>query len=191
MILETGWFVTRDEHRADGSYPLPPHEYCYIVIDRFHVYRRLIIPKSRQVMVSWLIASYLVANFLLNQNELNVYQTKREEDAQEFMERVFFLYNHLPEWIRKIRPKQPSQKENRMKLELPEWGSKILGVPSGGDIVRSKTMTRFVSDECNFQPEAKASLRAAAPALGTTGKMYFISSANAGGIQQGLIEGNW
>jgi len=185
MILETGWFVTRDEHRHDGNFPLPQYPYCYVVHDR------LIIPKSRQVMITWLVAAFCVASALITKNEQSIYQTKREDDAAAFMERVFFLYNHLPEWIRKIRPKLPPQKENKMKLELPTQSSKVWGVPSGAEVVRMHTITRFVADEANFQPDAKASLRAAAPAIGDTGQMIYISSANAGGIQQGLMEGNW
>lgn len=191
MILESGWFVTRNEHRHDGNFPLPSYPYCYVVLREFTTYDRLIVPKSRQVMITWLVAAFCVASALITKNEQSIYQTKREDDAAAFMERVFFLYNHLPEWIRKIRPKLPPQKENKMKLELPTQSSKVWGVPSGAEVVRMHTITRFIADEANFQPEAKASLRAAAPAIGDTGQMIYISSANAGGIQQGLIEGSW
>lgn len=191
MILATGWFVTKDEHRADGNFPFPGHPYHYVVLRELSTCSRLIFPKSRQVMMTWLTAAYLVACILLNKNELNLYQTKREEDAHAFMERVFFLYDHLPEWLRKIRPQPPVQKVNKMKLELPTQRSKIWGLPSGGDAVRMHTVTRFIADEANFQPEAKASLRAVAPTLGDSGQLIYISSANAGGIQEGLIAGKW
>jgi hypothetical protein len=191
MIFRTGWFITRDEHRADGHFPLPDFQYCADVLEEYVNYKLIILTKSRQMLITWITAAYLVACALINKNELSIYQTKREEDAQSFMERVHFLYNHLPEYLRKIRPKQPPQKENKMKLELITQESRVWGIPSGGDVVRMQTITRFVSDECNFQPEAKASLRAMAPALGEAGQAIYISTACAGGIQIGLIAGEW
>ncbi len=191
MILKSGWFVTRDEHRADGYFPIMDEPYCRYLLNEYATYRLLIVPKSRQVLVTWLTAAFLVACALLNKTELSIYQTKREDDAIAFMEREFFLYNHLPGWLQKIRPKQPPQRENKMKLELITQNSRIHGVPSGGDVVRMHTIRRFVADECNFQPEAKASLRAMAPALGDVGQAIYMSSANLGGIQEGLIAGNW
>lgn len=191
MILKSGWFVTRDEHRADGNFPIPDLDYIRWIITDLHSGDKLIITKSRQVMVTWCVAAYLVYDVLILKNRLNIYQTKREDDATAFMERVFFLYNHLPLWIQKIRPRVTGVKENRMKLELPTQQSRVWGIPSGPDVVRMHTMSRFVSDECNFQPEAKASLRAAAPSAGDGGQLVYISSANAGGIQEGLIRGDW
>lgn len=191
MILETGWFITKDEHRADGAFSLPDDAYSRAVLHELFTERLLVIPKSRQMRMTWFIAAYLVVKVLTLRNLLAIYQTKREDDALAFMERVYFLYNHLPAWIRKIRAKHVPAKENRYKLEVPKAGNKIWGIPSGADVIRMNTVTIFVSDEVNFQPEAKGSLRAAGPSLGATGQGIWLSTANAGGLIQQLVKGSW
>lgn len=191
LILESGWFITKDEHRADGEYPFPAHPYCHHYLSTLCRERLVLVPKSRQVMITWLTAGYLVAQALLRRNLLAIYQTKREDDALAFMERVYFLYNHLPAAIRKIRPKQMPPKENKFRLEIVSHSSKIQGIPSGADVIRSNTVSIFVADEVNFQPEAKASLRAAGPSLGKTGQGIWISSANQGGLIPQLVKGQW
>ena len=191
MILETGWFITKDEHRADGAFPILDETYTRAILHEFYTERLIVLPKSRQMLASWLVAAYLVAKLLTTNNLLAIYQTKREDDALSFMERCYWIYNRLPAWLRKIRAKQTGPKENRYKLEVPKSGSKIWGIPSGADVIRMNTVSIFVSDEVNFQPEAKGSLRAAGPSLGATGQGIWLSSANAGGLIPLLVKGSW
>jgi len=191
FILDTGFFKTKDEHRSDGKFAIPDFEYCRVVLTTVATERLIVIPKSRQVLITWLMACYAVAAALTRKNQLIIYQTKREEDALSFMGRVYFLYDHLPAWLRTIRPRLLPPKENKYKLELPAQHSKIWGIPSGADIIRSNTVSIFISDETNFQPEAKASLRAAGPSLGQTGQGIWISSANLGGVMEQLVAGKW
>lgn len=191
LILDTDFFKTKDEHRSDGEFPIPPLDYCRVVLNILCTERLIVIPKSRQVMITWLVCAYLIARAITRRNQLIVYQTKREEDALSFMSRVYFMYDHLPGWIRQIRPRTLPPKENKYKLELTSQSSKIWGIPSGADIIRSNTVSIFFSDEVNFQPEAKASLRAAGPSLGSKGQGIWVSTANLGGLVEQLVAGKW
>jgi len=191
FILDTGFFKTKDEHRSDGEFSLPDLAYCRIVLETLCKERLVVMPKSRQVLCTWLVGSYLLARALTKRNQLIIMQTKREEDALSFMGRLYFMYDHLPGWIRQIRPRQMPPKENKYKIELPQQHSKIWGIPLGADIIRSNTVSIFFSDEVNFQPEAKQSLRAAGPSLGSKEQGIWISSANLGGLMEQLVAGKW
>lgn len=190
MILETGWFLTRDEHRADGEYPLPDQPNLRSLLTEFCREPLVLVPKSRQILVTWSVAAYAIAKALTQKHFLAIYQTKREDDAQSFMDRVRFMYDHLPDWLREIRPREKAPRDNRMRLELVTQDSKVWGIPSGADIIRMNTVSLFIADEVDFQPEAKASLRAAAPSL-DGGQGIWISSLALGGLMTQLIHGEW
>lgn len=189
MILSTGWFVTRDEDNPAGEeFPLPDKAYLRYLLTEFCKHQRIILPKSRQVLVSWAMAAYGLARLLTRKHFLAIYQTKREEDALSFMNRVQFLYRHMPEHIRAARP---ANLENSSKLELPGTDGRFWGIPQGADIIRSNTVSLLLADEVNFQPNARASLRAAMPSLGKTGQGIWASSAAAGGLMEKLIHATW
>ena len=189
LILSTGWFLTRDEDNPDGiNHPIPDKQYTRYILHECCAAPRLVLPKSRQVMVSWLLAAYGLARCLTRKHFLAIYQTKREDDSVGFIDRVHFLYRHLPEEVRAARP---ANLDNSTKIEFDGTDCKFWGIPQGADIIRSNTVSLFMSDEVNFQPNARASLRAAMPSLGKTGQGIWVSSANAGGLMEKLIHATW
>lgn len=189
LILGSGWFLTRDEDNPDGqNHPIPDKDYTRYILKEFCTYQRIIIPKSRQIMISWLMAAYGLARCLTRKHFLAIYQTKREEDAVGFIDRVHFLYSHLPKEIQEARK---ANLDNSLKCEFEASDAKFWGIPQGSDIIRSNTVSLFLADEVNFQPNARASLRAAMPSLGKTGQGIWVSSANAGGLMTKLIHADW
>lgn len=189
MILGTEWFVTRDEDDPDGrELPLPDKAYLRYLIEQYEKYPRIIIPKSRQLLLTWSWAAYGLAFCLTRKHSLVIYQTKREEDSIGFINRVHFLYRHLPKVIQECRP---ANLDNSSKIEFPKQDCRFWGIPQGADIIRSNTVSLLFSDEVNFQPNARASLRAATPSLGKNGKGIWGSSANAGGLLINLIHADW
>jgi len=189
LILDTGWFVTRDEDDPEGKEkPLPDKPYLRYLFTQYERYPRIIIPKSRQLLLTWSWAAYGLAYLLTRKHFLGIYQTKREEDSIGFMNRMHFLYRHLPN---EIQARRPANLENSSKLELPKSDARFWGIPQGADIIRSNTVSLFLSDEVNFQPNARASLRAAMPSLGKNGRGIWGSTANAGGLMINLIAANW
>lgn len=189
LILDTKWFVTRDEDDPEGrERPLPDKAYLRYLLQQYELYPRILIPKSRQLLLTWSWAAYGLAYCLTRKHVLVIYQTKREEDSIGFMNRVHFLYRHLPNGVQEIRP---ANLENSSKLEIPKMDARFWGIPQGADIIRSNTVSLFFSDEVNFQPNARASVRAAMPSLGKNGRGIWGSSANAGGLMIDLIAANW
>lgn len=189
LILDSQWFVTRDEDDPDGrELPLPDKDYLRLLINEYEQEDRILIPKSRQLLLTWSWAAYGLAWCLTRKHILVVYQTKREEDSIGFMNRVHFLYRHLPPRVQELRQ---ANLDNSSKIEFGKSDCRFWGIPQGADIIRSNTVSLLFSDEVNFQPNARATLRAATPSLGKNGKGIWGSSANAGGLMINLIHADW
>lgn len=193
MCLSSGWFLTRDEDDPDAEEkPLPDWPYLRHLINEYCVCaeKRIpcLIPKSRQLLMTWSWAAYGLARALTWKHKLIVYQTKREEDSVSFMGRVHFLYRHMPPEIRNARK---AYLDNTLKLEIESSDVKFMAIPQGADIIRSNTVSLLFLDELNFQPQARASIRAAIPSLGKNGQLICGSSANAGGMMEQLINATW
>lgn len=193
LILATDWFKTRDEDDPEADVKsLPNKDYLRFLLNEYCTcYTQRIpclIPKSRQLLMTWSWAAYGLARMLTWKHKLIIYQTKREEDSVGFMGRVHFMYRHLPE---EIRAERPAYLDNTLKLELPGSDVKFWAIPQGADIIRSNTVSLLFLDELNFQPNARASLRAAVPSLGKHGQLIAGSSANAAGLMEKLIHATW
>lgn len=150
--------------------------------------RILAVEKSRQMIVTWLVSAYALWRAKFHDHQLVLWQSKREDDAanvvfnkEPFIARISFMETHLPQHLRTAQfPRAGSYGQ----LMFPN-GSRIWGVPEGGDIIRSNTASLIIADEAAFQPEFDASISAALPAIKGTGQGQFvaISSAEPGAFQ--------
>jgi len=143
----------------------------------------LAVEKSRQVMATWLCCAYLLWRAKFRPHQLILVQSKREDDAANlvfnkdpFIGRISFMEAHLPPFLQTANfPRAGSYGQ----LIFPN-GSRILGIPEGGDIIRSNTASVIFSDEAGFQPEFGASFTAALPSIKGGGQYIAISSAEPG-----------
>jgi hypothetical protein len=190
FILGTGYFHTKDEHDLKvAKKPLPDKPYARAYLHELVTEQYVIVPKSRQMVITWLTMGYLVARLLTGSNLLIIAQTKREDDAESLVERAKFLYGHLPAWIRKARPRILPPKDAKGELVLPGSHSKLWGIPQGADVIRSNTVSIYYGDELDFQPESRASIRAAMPSIIGGGQFIGTSTVELGGVMEELING--
>jgi len=144
--------------------------------------------KCRQIMATWFGCVVSVWDVLFHPGRLVFLQSKREAEAlgnesvgDGLLGRCKFIIRHIPG----LEITMPQLKLNRAftteKIELPFNNSMLWGVPEGGDIIRSHTLSGLFSDECGFQPEFGNAYAAAMPGLRGTGTwLYAISTANPG-----------
>lgn len=184
-----GFVKTVDEHDPDNPIrPFPREkEYIQLLIIFLLHFPVLAIPKSRQMMVSWTVAAFNVWAAWRRDMSLLLYQTKKEDDAKAMVSkgdkdptggRMSFIINHLPGNIGDPQVRiGPGNKINEL---VHKNGSRIVGVPQGGDQVRSYTPTVFTADEMAFQDEAESAWNAIQPAVAKGGRVIAISTVNAG-----------
>jgi len=137
--------------------------------------RLLLIPKSRQMMLTWLMVALYLHNAQFTDGRLIFFQSKKEEDAFALIERAWFIYEHQPEWL-----KRPAT-HTKAEIYFPKHYSKIRGVPQGADQIRSYTSSGILIDEAAFQPEVENAYTALKPSIdGGGGSVTMVSSADPG-----------
>lgn len=194
---------TKDEHDpVNPVKPFPVKEYNIWAFTHMLACEKLLIPKSRQIMVSWMLAAYACWFVRTQPHCLVIAQSKKADDANELVSlgkdnpcagRVDFIEQHLPSWLRDPfvcsgqgnKVGQLVYSPTRVSAEgvrVPWYGSRIMAVPQGADQVRGKTVSLFLSDESAFQEEFKNSVVALLPALmSPTSSTRFVSVSSVNG----------
>jgi hypothetical protein len=193
--LETfaSYVATKDEH-AEGeasirSFPTREEKgYIWEILDTVQREQLVAIEKSRQIMVTWLMCMYCLWVAKFQKNRLVFIQSKKEEDAANLVfngdwqnARISFMEMNLPVALRSDIAPSYSQ------LVFTDNGSKIWGIPEGGEKIRSYTASVIFADEFAYQPEAEEAWVAAQPAIRGGGKFVAASSVKSGAYMRQLI----
>lgn len=175
---------TNDEH--DSINPVkrfPDIPYLKVLCDLWFYEPLLLVPKSRQMLITWLFVSCYLWDTQFKRGRLNFFQSKKEEDADRLIQRAHFIWEHQPDWIKQLFPAEYTF----CHLKFPLGHSEIWGVPQGGDQIRQYTSSGLFSDEMAFQPDAEDAYSGAKPTITGGGRFTGVSSANPGFFQY-LIE---
>lgn len=181
------WVKTKDEHDAAHpvkSFPIKP--YVGDVFREIKAAEILFLPKSRQLMVTWICCIYCLWLAKAFAHRLIYIQGKKEGDSAALVfnggksrnwdtARISFIESHLPDWLRD----DVEASSSPSRLLFPN-GSIIEAIPQGGDMVRSKVPSLVFSDEAAFQPEFADAYTAMLPVCKQGGKLVAVSSANPG-----------
>ena len=106
---------------------------------------RLVILKARQLGLTWLCAAYSLWLAMFRPLQLVVIISVNEDLAVEFLARIIFMLDRLPEWM---RPEIKSR--NRQMLEIVHkdgLNSIIQSMPTTAMGAQSKTPTLLILDE--------------------------------------------
>jgi len=166
--------IRRDENMNESSVErFPADEYLKYIFHQCFTKPKLGLDKSRQMRLTWLLMAYELFNAQFRQNELITCQTKKEKDAdEELIKRADFMWKSQPTWLR------PNRKYSFCRFEVPETNSLILGIPNGGDQIRSHNPSRHFLDESGFLEGEFESCRTAA--LACCKDIKLVSTANGG-----------
>ena len=173
--------VTRDEaDPASAVKAFPLHlEYIRLIWQELATKQKLVIAKSRQMLMSWLMAAFCVWWARYKPNQAVYWQTKAWDDAVAmvcmpsggFQARCQFIEDHLPPWMRS------DYKAAEGRIQYPN-GSIIQALAGGADKIRGKTASVYVSDEFAFQEDQEGVYTAVAPLIQKGAKAIFISTPN-------------
>ena len=184
-----GWFWvtrfvrTRDEADTESIKPFPDKPYLEAIWREIDASQRVVIAKSRQLMISWVLCAYAVWFARFHAHKTVLWQTQKEPDAFQMVclagaakdggvtARCQFIERHLPEWMRL------PVKESAGILGYPN-GSVIQGIPGGKDQVRSRVASLIIEDEFAFQEEAAGVYQAVAPLIQKATKFIAVSTPN-------------
>lgn len=158
------------EHGHDSPYrPFPRLPYFAWVFDLFLTQKRLLVKKSREMLLSWCAVGYAVWLCQTRPRTRVVIQTNKETKAVDLVKGA-----GVPGYGRTLYERQ----SERMKQEFPltkemedqpsdaiSWknGSILQGVPSGADQIRMYHPSLVLYDEAAYIESFQASWAAAEP----------------------------
>lgn len=194
----TTWARTHDVHDSKNSIKsFPEKEYLKLLVSTWENENLLLVPKSRQMMMSWLFTTLYLWDTQFHNSRLTFFQSKKSDDADDLVKRAKFVWDNEPKFLKryyedgvfkelKVNPQHGGQ-HIQGKLIFPQINSEIRGIPEGGDIIRMHTATGILSDEIAFQPEAKAAYTAAKPTISSKGRFTGVSTAEDGTFFEDLV----
>ncbi len=178
----TTWVITQDEHDKVHPFKQFPGKLMYRVITRaWEEFPVLFIEKSRQIMITWIFAALYLWDCLFFKGRKVFLQSKRQEDANDILERSKTIYEQLLEQNFPGLPKARTISEKpgtATKLEFPDNRSVLRAIPQGPDIVRGPTTSGLLGDEVAFQFEAEKAYDAALPSIQGGGRYTGPSTPN-------------
>lgn len=173
---------TRDE--ADPEAPLktlPDYPYITALWSVLEADQRIVIAKSRQMMVSWIMAIFATWWARSKDHQAIFWQTQKWDDAciavataeGSALGRCHFIESNLP------APLRLPVRTQSGKVEYPN-GSYIQGLAGGADQIRGKVASVIIQDEFAFQPEAAGVYTAVVPLVQKKTKIILVSTPNGG-----------
>lgn len=184
----TNWAFTLDAHDPENPIkPFPEKDYLKALVSIWVKEKLLLVPKTRQMTMSWLFTSLYLWDTQFHHGKLTFFQSKKAEDADDLVKRAKFVYDHEPSFLKryvldgkfydlKVNP-QHNGKHTEGKMVFPDIYSEIRGIPEGGDVIRMHTASGILEDEMAFQPEAENAYTAAKPTISSKGRFTGVSTA--------------
>jgi len=179
--------LTVDEADAGSIKRFPDLPYLRRVCEAWENHRLLAIPKSRRMMLTWVMLALHLHLALFTPRSAVFVQSKKADDSEYLIgdNRMLFIYNHLPRWLRRYGLPEVRHKEYQLAFGN---GSIVRGIAQGPDQLRQYTATAVMCDEIAFWEQARGTWRALRPVVQGGGKVTLISSA-APGFFEAVVNG--
>lgn len=180
-----GWAVTTDEHdEANPHKILPDKEYLRLLAYAWVHEPLMVIPKSRQMMVTWLFCSIAVHQIMSRQSTSTAWISKKYDDAAAHIEqRIYSVAQRLPSdrfWVPDF-----THKNGYLKCANTDSYIQAMGEEAKG--LRQYTFSWVFDDETAFQEQASATIQAAMPTVKGGGRFTAVSSANGKEVFYGVV----
>lgn len=186
-VFQPGFVFTVDEHdEAEPTKRLPDKDYLRLMAYTWVHRDLLLVPKSRQLMVSWLFCSVGLHNLIARKSQRMAFISKKEEDADALLERAYDISQRLPHG----RLYVPEVRRVKNELTCSSTGSSMHAMNQTAKGLRSYTWSWIFSDEAAFQPEFDQMLTAAMAAVRGGGRMTAVSTPDGEETFYNLVSHN-
>lgn len=118
----------------------------------------IFILKARQLGLTWLCAAYALWKSMFRVNQLIVVISAKEDLAIQFLDRVKFMFDRLPEWMKPHVYKRTNQimhfgyeeKDNKGNMKVSGLNSQILSLTTTPSGAQSMTINLLILDEASL-----------------------------------------
>lgn len=170
FIREYMWI----QHPTKGRVKFELYDYQVELINCYHANRYSINMLGRQMGKSTCAAGYLLWYAMFVPDSTILIAAHKHTGSQEIMQRVRFMYENLPEWI-----KAGAVSYNKGSIDFDN-GSRIVSATTTENTGRGMSLTLVYLDEFAFVPPriAKEFWTSLSPTLSTGGKCIITSTPN-------------
>lgn len=169
--------LTEDPHDKSGAIkPFPQLEYLERLVNLWLVERRLLVPKSRRMLVSWTFICLHVWLMLFYEHEYIYFAARKEgrnesEGSLELVARAKFVLNNQRSFV------PPRTEQHRGRIVCPSTGSAIVAIGEGANQMRQLSATAIFADEFAFWEKARETYTSARPTIEASGRFTGVSTA--------------
>ncbi len=146
-------------------------------LNDFRNNRFCIINKSRQLGISTLVAGFSLWMMLFQKDKTVLCIATKQETAKGMVEKVQFMYNNLPSWL---KGNQKPVSDNKLSLKLAN-NSQIVATSAASDAGRSYAVSLLLVDEAAFIEGIDRIYTSIKPTIATGGGIIALSSPNGVG----------
>lgn len=133
----------------------------------------LVVFKSRQMVVTWLVAALALWKAMDKPNRIIVVISKRDKESKELVQRITQIYQRLPEKWKKSKNGIAHPLTHEIEFKN---GSLIKSYPPTVGSGKSITATDVIIDEGGEMRKLRELIGGLQPALGTHGKLCVIGT---------------
>jgi hypothetical protein len=163
LLWLTQYTATEDLHWLQKGTPpvapFPMKQYLLVAMSYLLTCDTIFIPKSREMMTSWLVCGYISWMCQWLPHIFWILQTEKEDKATQLITYCRILFDRQPDWM---KDRNPLVVSNSIELKRKN-GSHIMAVPQGENQVRLFHPYGYMQDESAFLPEAEQSFNAVRP----------------------------
>ena len=160
---------------AKGTLAFPDYPYLKDFVTHIESERLLLVPKSRQMLVTWTMAALFLWRALFRAPGMYLFLSRNERCAEELLERVRFIFGQLPDYM---KPKLTAN--SREEIAFGKYGARILSLPASPNGPRMYSPSGVFWDEMAFTPFDEQIWAALKPALDSGGSFVGVSSSGGG-----------
>jgi len=133
-------------------------------------------------MATEVTCAYALHCLMFRKGTLAVFQSDKEDKANDNVIRVHGMWERLPEWMKRRRPANPSKGGGTIEgyFEIPGNHAKLKAIPSGPKQIREMGPSLYFCDEAAFHAEAMATYSAVRQAIEAGCQAIYVSTAGAG-----------
>ena len=184
FLGQYGYIMGKNEDGATtGKIPFGLFEYQNEALDNLDSHQDTIILKARQLGLSWTVAGYALWLAMFHKYQRVLIISVNDTEAQVFLEKVKFIFDNLPEWMKVSVYKRNESVlwfGTRLGYDTDEVGginSKIESIPTSKTAGTSRSLNLAIIDECAKVDFVDTIWKSLQPALSATGgKAVFIST---------------
>ena len=143
--IDPWYFLTKYVKTVDpyeGVRDFPTYDYLKHTAYALQDHRMNIFRKGRQLTFSWFFVAWGIWESQFKFGSTCLYTSKRQEDSFELKERAYFIWEHLPEWLR-----MPLTEDNKSTMAFRRQRSRLKFLPATDNIGRTFTAGHVFMDE--------------------------------------------